>query len=114
MPLLVARLGSLFAILALVLGLLVPVSHKAMSRDLDDMAVSVVEQPMSADCDRCDDPAVPAPCAKVFCAGSAVILAVAEASPEPASATFGPAPDESGAGLSGYPDPHPPRTILVG
>jgi hypothetical protein len=55
MPLL-SRLCSVLAILAFVLGMSMPVSHKAMSQDMQDMSVSAVEQPMSADSRRCDDP----------------------------------------------------------
>jgi hypothetical protein len=113
MPLL-RRLCSLLSVLALLLATMVPVSQGAMPRGMHGMAVSAVEDPMAADCDRCDGPAAPMACAKVFCAGSAVILTVAEASPEPASAKFGRAPDEPGSGLSRFPEPHPPRTILIG
>jgi hypothetical protein len=113
MPLL-RRLCSLVSVLALLLATMVPISHGALPKGTHGMAVSTVEDPMAADHDRCQGPAAPTACAKAFCAGSAVILAVAEASPEPASAKFGRAPDESRFGLSRFPDPHPPRTILIG
>jgi hypothetical protein len=111
MPLLRA-LCSLLVILAFVLGTIVPVSHAAIGHD---MTVSAVEAPMPVDCDSCDaNAAMPVPCAKVFCAGTAMILPAAEESSELATAKLGPVPDQIGAGVSRLPDPPPPRTVLIG
>jgi hypothetical protein len=111
MPLL-RPLCSLLVILAFVLGAVMSVPKVAMGHD---MPVSEIEAPMSADCDHCDDnAAVLVPCAKVFCAGTAMILTVAEGSPEPATARLEPAPDQIGSGVSRFPDPPPPRTVLIG
>jgi hypothetical protein len=111
MPLLRA-LCSLLIVLAFGLGTIMPASHGAMGHE---MAVSAVEAPMTADCDHCtENAALPVPCAKVFCAGTAMILPVAEGMTEPASARRGLAPDQVGSGVSRLPDPPPPRTVLIG
>ena len=104
-------LCSLLVILAFVLGTMIPASYPGMAKDAPSIAG---EHSMPADCDPGDDnTAVPMPCGKVFCTGMAMIAPTAQGSPDPIVAGYGPAPDQSGVGLSRYPDPDPPRTISV-
>jgi len=109
-------LCALLAALALVLGTMIPVAHGSMAHDKHGTSISTAMDPMAADCDRCsDNAAVPISCAKVFCAGSAMVpILDAKGSPEAAAAQFRPALDLDGSGLTPFPDFPPPRTILIG
>ncbi|MBM1175501.1 hypothetical protein [Microvirga arabica] len=74
MPLL-RSLGALLIALAFVLGTIMPVPHGAMAHDGHDMTVAAGMDAMPTDCDNGHgDAAGPVACAKVFCAGSAMIL----------------------------------------
>jgi hypothetical protein len=103
-------------ILAVVLGTHLAVPKAAMPHEMPDMVVSAVEHSMPAGCDgRNNDATVPMPCAKVFCAGTAVILSqLPEASPEAVASRFGPASNQDGSGILRLLDPDPPRTTLIG
>ncbi len=104
-------LCSLLVILAFVLGTMIPASHPGMAKDAHSLAV---EHSIPADCDQGDDSGpAPMPCGKVFCAGMAMIPLMAQGSPDLIIAGYDPARDQSGVGLSRYPDPDPPRTISV-
>ncbi|WP_230532423.1 hypothetical protein [Microvirga roseola] len=115
MPLL-RSLCAFLVVLAFVLGTVMPAPHGTMAHDGHDMTVSSAMDPMPADCDRCDgDAALPMACAKVFCAGSAMILVHAAVGLPVISATRpGGNPDLDGSGLTRLPDPRPPRNILIG
>jgi hypothetical protein len=103
-------------ILALVLGTYLAVPKAATSHEMPDMVVSAVEHSVPADHDSCDnDATMPMRCAKVFCAGAAVIInQLPEASPEAIAFRFGPAPNQDGSGVSRLLDPDPPRTTSIG
>jgi len=115
MPLLRSLCAFLVA-WAFVLGTMMPVSHGAMAHAGHDITVAAAMDPMPADCDGCHgDAAGPIACAKVFCAGSAMILTHSVAGLPVTSATrLGKSPDRSGSGLTRLPDPRPPRTTLLG
>lgn len=102
----------LFLVLAFMLGTMLPVPHAAVAHETTISAAAH----MSSDCERCDDgTAVPVACAKVFCAGAAMILGqVPAGSPEAVTARFEPAPNLSGSGLARFPDTPPPRTVPLG
>jgi len=103
-------------ILAVVLGTYLAVPKAATSHEMADMAVSAVEHSVPAGHDGCsNDATMPMPCAKVFCAGAAVIISqLPEASLEAIAFGFGPAPNQDGSGVSRLLDPDPPRTTSIG
>ena len=105
-----ARL-KLVVTLAFVLGTMIPASQQGWA---NSASKSVLEHSVPSDCEHSDDdPAPPVPCGKVFCGGMALILVPAQGSPTPVSASLVPASDQTGVGLSRFPEPDPPRTISV-
>lgn len=115
MPLL-RSLCAVLAVLAFVLGTMMPVPNGVMAHDMHDMTVPVAMDSMAADCDHCDgDAATPMTCAKAFCVGSAMIPAHAAAgTPAAVTERLASSPDLDGSGLTRLPEPPPPRTILIG
>jgi len=103
-------------ILAFVLGTILPVPSSARSHEMPELMVSAVEHSMTAGCDDSNyDSAMQMLCAKVFCAGSAMILSQAlEGYPEAINSKFGLAPNQNGSGILPLLDPDPPRSIVIG
>ncbi|MGE3279984.1 MAG: hypothetical protein AB7O13_03095 [Alphaproteobacteria bacterium] len=108
----VRRFCSLLIVLALALGAVLPMAHANGS--LTPMAMAAgMDQPMPDDCDGCDDDMTQASCLQAACIGMAAVLPRSDAPALPVSSAFAVAPDQCGAGLSGFPDPHPPRSPLL-
>lgn len=104
-------LCTLLVILAFVLGTMIPASNSGMAKDALSIAV---EHSMPADCDEGNgDAPAPMPCGKVFCMGMAMIPLVAQGSLTPIADKYDPSADQTGVGLSRFPEPDPPRTISV-
>lgn len=104
-------LCSLLVALAFMLGTIIPASQAGQAQD---MIVSAVEHSMPMDCDYGDDTApVPMPCGKAFCAGMALLPAPLQGATSLPAVQFDRAPDQSGTGVSRYPDPDPPRTVSL-
>ena len=70
-------------------------------------------QPMPDDCNGCGDDMVKTTiCIQAVCTGMATILPRSSTPALAAPDAFAAAPDQTGAGLSGVPDPYPPKPTL--
>lgn len=116
--LVVRRLCSLLIVLALALGTALSAAQAgnmmaSMAMDSPMAVAGGMDRPMPDGCNGCGDMAKASICVQAVCSGLAAVLPRTDLPAVAVSSAFAAAPDQSSVGLSGLPDPYPPKPTIL-